>query len=201
LGVCHGGGLEAAGVLEPGTRFWIVENAEGRIVASTGIEYGPAAVLFRSTAVDPAYRRRGLALALYEFRFSVAMVEGFRVAYGFCDTPGFMLRTGWRAVPVAELVKRCPRVTQVAHFARIGWLPTEHAFPQRPRHQVGGKGIAVRNIVAGLFVSLDGVVQSPEVWTAPYYCDEVGYAIQALIYGGDTFVAGESDLPDVCEVL
>jgi N-acetylglutamate synthase-like GNAT family acetyltransferase len=121
-------GLEAAGVLEPGTRFWLVENAVGRIVASTGIEYGPAAVLFRSTAVDPAYRRRGLALALYELRFSVAMAEGFRVAYGFCDTPGFMLRTGWRAVPVAELVEALPKSHQVAHFARIGWLPTEHAF-------------------------------------------------------------------------
>ena len=50
----------------------------------------------------------------------------------------------------------------------------------------------MRKIVAGLFVSLDGVVQSPEVWTAPYYCDEVGYAIQALIYGGDTLLLGRA---------
>ena len=121
-------GLEAAGTLEPGTRFWILENAGGQIVASTGLEYGRAAVLFRSTAVHPGYRHRGLALSLYEFRFAVAMVEGYHFAYGFCDTPSFMLRTGWRAVPVAELVEALPNCHQVAHFARIGWLPTEHAF-------------------------------------------------------------------------
>ncbi len=121
-------GLEAAGALESGTRFWVLEDGDGQIVASTGLEYGPTAVLFRSTAVDRAYRRRGLALALYEFRFAVAMTEGYKIAYGFCDTPGFMLRTGWRAVPVAEVVEALPQAHQVAHFARIGWLPTEHAF-------------------------------------------------------------------------
>ncbi len=121
-------GLEAAGALEPGTRFWVGENAGGRIVASTGMEYGAAAVLLRSTAVDSAYRHRGLALALYEFRFAVALAEGYDVAYAFCDTPAFMLRTGWRAVPVTELVEALPASYQVAHFARLGWLPTEHAF-------------------------------------------------------------------------
>ena len=123
-----GAGLEAAGTLEPGTRFWTLEDADAQIVASTGIEYGPAAVLFRSTAVARAYRHRGLALAFYEFRFALAMAEGYRVAYGFCDTPAFMLRTGWKAVPVAEVVEALPRAHQVRHFERIGWLPTEHAF-------------------------------------------------------------------------
>ena len=121
-------GLEAAGTLEPGTRFWVLENAGGQIVASTGLEYSKAAVLFRSTAVHPGYRHRGLALSMYEFRFAVAMAEGYRVAYGFCDTPSFMLRTGWRTVPVAELVEALPNSHQVAHFLHIGWLPTEHAF-------------------------------------------------------------------------
>jgi hypothetical protein len=121
-------GLEAAGTLEPGSRFWVVESADGQIAACTGIEYGQAAVLFRSTAVAREFRHRGLALSLYEFRFAVAMVEGYTVAYGFCDTPLFMSRSGWRAIPVEELVSALPDSHQVTHFARIGWLPNELAF-------------------------------------------------------------------------
>jgi N-acetylglutamate synthase-like GNAT family acetyltransferase len=123
-------GLEAAGTLEAGTRFWLVEDAEAQIVVSTGIEYGAAAALLRSTAVDPSYRGRGLALACYEFRFALLIAEGIRIAYGFSDTPSFMLRTGWQSVPVAELVEALPGCHQVAHFARIGWLPSQHAFRQ-----------------------------------------------------------------------
>ena len=31
----------------------------------------------------------------------------------------------------------------------------------------------MRKIAAGLFVSLDGVVESPEKWTGPYFNDQV----------------------------
>jgi N-acetylglutamate synthase-like GNAT family acetyltransferase len=126
-------GLEAAGTLERGTRFWVAEEGEGRIVGSTGMEYGPEAVLFRSTAVSRERRHHGLALAFYELRIAIATAEGYRYAYGFCDTPEFMLRTGWQAVPVAELVEALPQSHQVAHFARLGWLWTEHAFRRELR--------------------------------------------------------------------
>ena len=32
----------------------------------------------------------------------------------------------------------------------------------------------MRKIVAGLFVSVDGVVESPDKWVVPYFNDEVG---------------------------
>lgn len=32
----------------------------------------------------------------------------------------------------------------------------------------------MRKIVAGLYVSLDGVVESPEQWTGPYFDQELG---------------------------
>ena len=121
-------GLEAAGTLARGTRFWLIEDRAGAIVGSTGVEYGPHAVLFRSTAVSPAYRHHGLALAFYELRMALAMAEGYTRAYGFCDTPAFMLRTGWQPVPVEEVVGALPDSHQVAHFARLGWLWSEHAF-------------------------------------------------------------------------
>ena len=43
----------------------------------------------------------------------------------------------------------------------------------------------MRKIAAGLFVSLDGVVESPEKWTGPYFNDQVGQAVGALMAGND----------------
>lgn len=47
-----------------------------------------------------------------------------------------------------------------------------------------------RKIVAGLFVSLDGVTETPDKWTGPYFIPEVGMAIGQLIGAGDTMLLG-----------
>jgi dihydrofolate reductase len=48
----------------------------------------------------------------------------------------------------------------------------------------------MRKIVAGLFVSVDGVVEAPEAWTGPYFSPEVGQCIGSLIAAGDTLLVG-----------
>ena len=48
----------------------------------------------------------------------------------------------------------------------------------------------MRKITAGLFISLDGVTESPEQWTGPYFNDEVGQVVGSLIAGGDTLLLG-----------
>ena len=48
----------------------------------------------------------------------------------------------------------------------------------------------MRKIVAGLFVSLDGVTESPERWTPPFFSDEMGQAIGASIATKDTLLLG-----------
>jgi dihydrofolate reductase len=48
----------------------------------------------------------------------------------------------------------------------------------------------MRKIVAGLFVSVDGVVEAPETWTGPYFGPEVGQHIGSLIAAGDTLLLG-----------
>ncbi len=48
----------------------------------------------------------------------------------------------------------------------------------------------MRKIVAGLFVSLDGVVEAPEKWTFPYFNDEVGQEIGAQMATSDTLLLG-----------
>jgi dihydrofolate reductase len=48
----------------------------------------------------------------------------------------------------------------------------------------------MRNIVAGLIISLDGVVESPEQWHFPYFNDEAGEAIGAQMAASDTMLLG-----------
>lgn len=48
----------------------------------------------------------------------------------------------------------------------------------------------MRKIVAGLFISLDGVVESPEKWQLSYFNDEMGQAVGSLIAAGDTLLLG-----------
>ncbi len=51
----------------------------------------------------------------------------------------------------------------------------------------------MRKIAAGLFVSLDGVVESPEKWTGPYFNDQVGQAVGGLMASNDAMLFSEPD--------
>jgi dihydrofolate reductase len=48
----------------------------------------------------------------------------------------------------------------------------------------------MRKIIAGLFVSLDGVVESPEQWHFPYFNDEMGAAVEAQMAESDAMLLG-----------
>ncbi len=48
----------------------------------------------------------------------------------------------------------------------------------------------MRKIVAGLFMSLDGVVESPEKWQFPYFNDEMGQAVESGMADADTILLG-----------
>ena len=48
----------------------------------------------------------------------------------------------------------------------------------------------MRRIVAGLFMSLDGVVESPEKWQMPYFNEEVGAALAAQMAQSDALLLG-----------
>jgi dihydrofolate reductase len=48
----------------------------------------------------------------------------------------------------------------------------------------------MRRIIAGLFMSLDGVVEAPEVWTGPYFNDEIGQEIGSMTSQCDTLLMG-----------
>jgi dihydrofolate reductase len=48
----------------------------------------------------------------------------------------------------------------------------------------------MRKITAGLFISLDGVVQDPHEWHFPYFNDEMGVAVTAQMTAADTLLLG-----------
>ena len=48
----------------------------------------------------------------------------------------------------------------------------------------------MRKIVAGLFISLDGVVEAPDQWHFPYFNDEMGAAVDATLGRADTMLFG-----------
>jgi dihydrofolate reductase len=52
------------------------------------------------------------------------------------------------------------------------------------------EGVLMRKIVADLFVSLDGVVESPEQWTGPYFTDDLGQLIGSEIAQAGTMLLG-----------
>ena len=48
----------------------------------------------------------------------------------------------------------------------------------------------MRKIIAGLFISLDGVVEAPDQWHFPYFNDEMGVAVDGMLGGADTVLFG-----------
>jgi dihydrofolate reductase len=50
----------------------------------------------------------------------------------------------------------------------------------------------MRKIVAGLFISLDGVVEAPDEWHFPYFNEEMGAAVDATLGAADTLLFGRT---------
>ena len=48
----------------------------------------------------------------------------------------------------------------------------------------------MRKITAGLFISLDGVVEAPDQWHFPYFNDEMGAAVDSTLGAADTLLLG-----------
>jgi len=48
----------------------------------------------------------------------------------------------------------------------------------------------MRKITAGMFTSVDGVVEAPDQWHFPYFNDEMGAAVDAQLGAADTILLG-----------
>jgi dihydrofolate reductase len=50
----------------------------------------------------------------------------------------------------------------------------------------------MRKIVAGLMISVDGVVEAPQTWTGPYFSPELQQVIGSIMAAGDTMLLGRA---------
>jgi dihydrofolate reductase len=55
---------------------------------------------------------------------------------------------------------------------------------------MGSEEVLMRKVVASEFISLDGVVESPEKWHFPYFNDQMGDAIGAAMATSDAMLMG-----------
>jgi hypothetical protein len=53
-----------------------------------------------------------------------------------------------------------------------------------------GKEISMRKVIASELVSWDGVMEAPETWHLPYFNDEMGEAIGAVMAEADAMLFG-----------
>jgi dihydrofolate reductase len=54
----------------------------------------------------------------------------------------------------------------------------------------------MRKIIANLFSSFDGVVEDPQDWNVPYFNDEMGEAVGAVLANVDTLLFGRKTYDD-----
>jgi dihydrofolate reductase len=57
----------------------------------------------------------------------------------------------------------------------------------------------MRKITAGLFISLDGVVEAPDQWHFPYFNEEMGAAVDAQLGAVDTVLLGRKTYDSFAE--
>ena len=57
----------------------------------------------------------------------------------------------------------------------------------------------MRKIIAGLFISLDGVVEDPHLWHFPYFNEEMGAAVDASLGAADTMLFGRKTYDSFAE--
>jgi dihydrofolate reductase len=76
----------------------------------------------------------------------------------------------------------------------------QQAGPQRrPPQKQKQKETTMRKIVAGLFISLDGVVEAADQWMGPWFNPELGQAIGSLMGAQDAMLLGRVTYQEFAE--
>ncbi|MDW4571894.1 GNAT family N-acetyltransferase [Microbacterium sp. M3] len=123
--------LTVSGLDAPTVRLWLVRDAVGAIIGSTGYELGAGGrdVLIRSVAVDPGIRSSGMGRRLARFAFDRASEEGARQAWLFSRRSGpFWQSLGFAPADRHALADALATTHQVQLFRQTGQLDREVAW-------------------------------------------------------------------------
>ena len=117
--------LTLSGLDAPTVRLWLLRDADGVVLGSTGYEVSESGldVLIRSVAVDPELRARGLGLRLAQFALDDAARAGARRAWLFSRRSGpFWQRLGFAPANRDDLATTLANTHQVRLFEATGQL-------------------------------------------------------------------------------
>jgi dihydrofolate reductase len=126
------------------------------------------------------------------------------ISAGLRDFPAAREVLEWSAAHAAELGADPGRLlvggggagaalaAMVARYARKrGWPPVLEVDRRAlTMETVEAKDDHMRKLVSNLFVSLDGVVESPDKWSLPYWSDEIAASVDAGMAAADTMLLG-----------
>ena len=118
-------GMSTAGLLAPGTHWWVAEDGD-EVVGSVGLETGRGAALVRDLVVAPGHRGRRAGERLLRSALWEADERGSLRTYLFNTAGGdYFRRFKFDPAPFQELVERMPAMSE---FRARHRLPTESVW-------------------------------------------------------------------------
>ena len=123
--------LTVSGLDAPTVRLWMMRDADGDVVGSTGYEISDDGrhALIRSVAVGPDDRAAGIGTRLARFAFDRATDEGARQAWLFSRRSGpFWQCLGFTPADRGEMARVLASTHQVQLFRQTGQLDREVAW-------------------------------------------------------------------------
>ena len=123
--------LTVAGLDDPALRLWLLRDASGALIGSTGFESSAAGdeVIIRSVAVASESRSAGLGTRLATHAIDEARAAGARRAWLFSRRSGpFWQKLGFVPADRDELAAALATTWQVRLFTETGQLQRETAW-------------------------------------------------------------------------
>lgn len=109
--------------------FWVLADGSEMVQGFIGFEVFGELALLRSAVVAPQLRGQGFGARLTSHALNWARKNAITHVYCFSTDAGeYWQRFGFAAAPVNEVVAALADASQVKHFERMGWLPTELAW-------------------------------------------------------------------------
>jgi N-acetylglutamate synthase-like GNAT family acetyltransferase len=92
---------------------FLVSEEDGRVVGCVHLdEYSPSLVEVRSLAVDPAYQRRGIGIALVEAAETLARVREYATVFAVSSNEEFFRARGYDIRHIPELDRERSEVSR-----------------------------------------------------------------------------------------
>jgi N-acetylglutamate synthase-like GNAT family acetyltransferase len=121
--------LTQSGLDEESVHLWLLRDAHGTIIGTTGYELAGPHALIRSVAVDDSQRGLGTGTRLALHAMTRAARSGARTAWLFSRRSGpFWQRLGFEPADVPTLATALATTHQVTEFTTTGRLPLELAW-------------------------------------------------------------------------